>query len=120
MREPARDCTIGKSGTYVTDQQTILSMTGPLNIGGETVISSAQAAQLEKSMGLQPGSLADGFKVRQVDGIAVMSPRSPMEGNEYFLGPGQHLSGGGPELVIDSISTTDSTGVKTLTTVKVR
>ncbi|WP_439890804.1 two-partner secretion domain-containing protein [Ralstonia sp. 25C] len=112
--------TIGRNGTYVTDQRAILNITGALNLGGETVISKAQAIQLEQSMGLQPGSLADGFKVRQVDGISGMSPRSPMEGNQYFLGPGQHLPGGGPEMVIDSISTTDSANVRTLTTVKVR
>lgn len=112
--------TIGRNGTYITDQQAITNLTGPLNAGGETVITSSQAAQLEQAMGLQPGSLANGFKVRQVSGITDMAPRSPMEGNQYFQGPGQHLPGGGPEMVIESISTIDSANVKTTTTVKVK
>jgi hypothetical protein len=111
---------IGRNGTYITDRQAITGITGSLNLGGETSITSSQAAQLEQAMGLQPGSLANGFKVRQVDGITGMSPQSPLEGNQYFQGGGQHLPGGGPEMVIEPISTTDSGNVKTITTVKVK
>jgi len=50
-------------------------------------------------MGLVPGTLQDGFKVRQVIGIKDMRPTSPMEGNQYFQGPGNHLPGGAPEMV---------------------
>ncbi len=71
-------------------------------------------------MGLQPGSMANGFKVRQVDGIRKMSPHSPLQGNEYFLGAGKHLPGGSPEMVINSIPTIDSVNVKTITTVIVK
>jgi filamentous hemagglutinin len=112
--------TIGRSGTYITDQQAITDILGPLNSAGETVITAAQEAQLEAAMGLESGSLADGFKVRQVTGIADMTPRSPLKGNDYFQGPGQHLPGGGPEMVIDSIPTTDTTNVTTITTVRVK
>ena len=112
--------TIGRNGTYITDAEAISSITGPLNTGGQTVITPSQATQLERAMGLQPGSMADGFKVRQVDGIREMLPRSPLEGNEFFQGPGKHLPGGGPEIVIDSISTIDSVNVKTITTVIVK
>ncbi|KPY45910.1 filamentous hemagglutinin [Pseudomonas savastanoi pv. retacarpa] len=112
--------TIGRNGTYITDGEAISSITGPLNIGGETVITRLQAAQLEQAMGLEQGSMASGFKVRQVDGITEMSPNSPLQGNEYFQGAGQHLPGGAPEMVIDSIPTIDSAKVKTITTVIVK
>ncbi len=112
--------TIGRNGTYITDREAISSITGPLNIGGETVITRSQATQLEQAMGLQPGSMGNGFKVRQVDGITEMSPNSPLQGNEYFQGAGQHLPGGGPEMVIESIPTVDSAKVKTITTVIVK
>lgn len=49
-----------------------------------------------------------------------MSPNSPLQGNEYFQGAGMHLPGGGPEMVIESISTVDSAKVKTITTVIVK
>lgn len=112
--------TIGRNGTYISDKEAISSITGPLNIGGETVITKSQATQLEQAMGLQPGSMADGFKVRQVDGIREMLPHSPLQGNEYFLGAGNHLPGGGPEMVINSIPTIDSINVKTISTVIVK
>ncbi len=41
-------------------------------------------------------------------------PRSPLEGNQLFLGPGRHLPGGAPEIVINSISTIDTDKVTTL------
>lgn len=50
-------------------------------------------------MGLQPGSMANGFKVRQVDGVTEMSPNSPLQGNEYFQCAGQPLPEGGAEMV---------------------
>ncbi|MDN7180721.1 hypothetical protein M0D69_22520 [Caballeronia sp. SEWSISQ10-4 2] len=53
---------IGRNGTYITDQQAITGIPGSLNLGGETSITSSQAAQVEQAMGLQPGSLAMGLK----------------------------------------------------------
>lgn len=70
-----------------------------------TTITPDQARIIEEDMGLMPGSLQDGFNIRKIDGISQMSPRSPLNGNDYFRGPGQHLPGGAPELVITSIST---------------
>jgi filamentous hemagglutinin len=43
-----------------------------------------------------------------------------LQGNEYFQGAGQHLPGGAPEMVIESIPTVDSAKVKTITTVIVK
>jgi hypothetical protein len=40
-----------------------------------------------------------------------------MEGNQYFLGPGKHLPGGAPEMVVESIPTKDADGITTLTEV---
>lgn len=37
-----------------------------------------------------------------------MSPRSPLSENNYFKGPGQHIPGGAPELVIDYVPTSTS------------
>lgn len=50
-----------------------------------------------------------------VDDLQTRAPRSPMEGNRFFLGAGNHLPGGGPEMVVDSIPTRDGGGVSTLT-----
>ncbi|WP_139942955.1 hemagglutinin repeat-containing protein [Fulvimonas soli] len=112
--------TIGRNGTYVTDQKAITDVIGSFYLSGEMVITKSQADALEVAMGLERGSLSNGFKIRQVDGIFNMSPRSPLEGNQYFQGPGRHLPGGGPEMVIDPISTTDNANVRTITTVKVK
>jgi|TARA_R110001583_G_scaffold138403_1_gene290021 hypothetical protein len=43
-----------------------------------------------------------------------------MEGNQFFRGPGNHLPGGAPEMVIDSIPTVDTGNVKTLLEVLVK
>ncbi|WP_204923322.1 MULTISPECIES: hypothetical protein [Pseudomonas syringae group] len=112
--------TIGRTGTYITDREASFSIAGPLNIGGETIITRSHTTQLGQAMGLQPGSTANGFKVRQVYGITEMSPNSSFQGNEYFQGAGQPLPGGAPEMVIESIPTVDSAKVKTITTVIVK
>jgi len=69
---------------------------------------------LESAFGLEPKSLDGGFKIREVTNIQAMAPRSPLEGNRFFEGPGMHLPGGAPELVIDSIPTIDVPQVKRL------
>lgn len=51
--------------------------------------------------------------------VNARNPRSPMEGNDYFLGAGNHLPGGAPEMVVDSIPTVDGDGVTTLVTIMV-
>ncbi len=113
--------TIGRNGTFLTDEQAVTDIIGPIK-GQESkvTITPDQQATLEKAMGLEPGSLANGFKVREVTGITNMAPRSPLEGNRFFLGPGEHLPGGGPEMVVNSIPTTDGAGVKTILEVTVK
>ncbi|KJV34912.1 hypothetical protein VI06_00005 [Aquitalea magnusonii] len=112
--------TIGRNGTYVTDQITINNYFGNISGVSSTTITKSQAAQIEVDMGLQPGSLQNGFKVRQVDSIQKMQPNSPLSGNEYFTGAGNHLPSGSPEMVIQSIPTTDTATVKTILNVKVQ
>ncbi|MDE9545336.1 hypothetical protein [Xenorhabdus bovienii] len=92
--------------TFITDKQGALKYFNGIE-RGEVTISKATAKQIEKDMGLTPNSLMEGFSVRKVEGIRNMNPRSPMEivGNEKFLGSGQHLPGGAPEMVINSIPT---------------
>ncbi|MDC9598603.1 hypothetical protein [Xenorhabdus anantnagensis] len=73
----------------------------------EVTISKAVAKQIEKDIGLTTDSLLGGFNIRKVEGIRNMNPRSPTDitGNKNFLGLGQHLPGGAPEMVINSIPT---------------
>ncbi len=111
--------TIGRSGTFISDRQGVMGYFGDLRGASEVTVPPSLVTQMETDMGLVPGALQDGFKVRQVTGIRSLTPASPMEGNQYFLGPGNHLPGGGPEVVIRSIPTVDSETVRTLLKVKV-
>lgn len=110
---------IGRSGSFVSDKQSVTSVIGNLDGVSKMTIGKSDAAKLEAAFGLEPGSLQGGFKVRQIDNIRTRRPRSPMEGNRFFLGAGNHLPGGAPEMVIDSISTVDGGGVTTLVEVMV-
>jgi RHS repeat-associated protein len=111
---------IGRSGTFVTDRAGALSyFDGDLTRGSAT-ISPETAGKIEQDMGLVPGTLQNGFKVRQVNGLQDLAPRSPLEGNQYFLGAGNHLPGGAPEMVVNSISTTDNSAINTILNVKVQ
>lgn len=112
---------IGRNGTYLTDQKAITDVLGDIpNDGGAMTITPRQAQDLENALGLDPGSLGDEFKIRKVDNIQNRAPRSPLEGNDQFLGPGEHLPGGGPEMVVDPISTTDGNGTSTISKVVVK
>ena len=111
--------TIGLDGTYISDQQGVMKYFEDITGKGETAVSSETATQIEQEMGLKPGSLQEGFKVRQVNGITDLAPQSPLTGNSFFLGPGNHLPGGAPEMVINSIPTTDSEAVQTILNVRV-
>ncbi|NRB55649.1 MAG: type IV secretion protein Rhs [Salinicola sp.] len=106
--------TIGRQGTFISDQKSVAGLIDSSPVNGKIYISKSQALGIEKNMGLEPNSLSGGFKVRKVTGIKEMLPRSPLEGNDYFLGPGNHLPGGHPEMVIKSIPTKDNSSVKTL------
>ncbi len=109
--------TIGRNGTYVSDKKGVADIIGDFSGRSKVTISTEKAAKLERAFGLEEGSLKDGFKIRQVDNVIERMPRSPMEGNQYFLGPGKNLPGGAPEMVVESIPTKDMDGVKTLTEV---
>ena len=112
---------IGRDGSFVSDQKGINDVLGDIFDGNKnTIISKNQGSQLENSFGLEPGSLQDGFKIRKVDNIIDRSPRSPMEGNRFFRGAGNHLPGGAPEMVVDSISTIDGGGISTIIEVIVK
>jgi RHS repeat-associated protein len=104
---------LGRWGTFVTDKKAFRDVLGHARPGKYTVgrkagkgrISAHQARQLEKKLGLEPGSLREGFPITRVENIRDMSPRSPLEGNRFFRGPGKGLPGGGPEIVVDPIPT---------------
>lgn len=110
---------IGRNGSFLSDEQSITNALGNIEGKSEMTITKAQAAKIEAGAGLEPGSLQEGFKVRKVTGISDAAPRSPLEGNKYFQGPGNHLPSGAPEVVVDSISTTDNAFTTTILNVKV-
>ena len=110
---------IGRAGSFVSDKQSVTSIIGNIDGISNMTIAKSEAALLENSFGLEPGSLQNGFKIRKVDNIVMRNPRSPMEGNRFFLGAGNHLPGGAPEMVVDSIPTVDGGGVTTLVEVLV-
>jgi hypothetical protein len=96
--------TLGRSGTYLTDRQAIADVLGDFKLGPQRLPPITTTA-LEKALGLEPGSLNNGFRITEVQGISKMNPRSPLTGNRYYLGPGAGLPGGGPEMVVDPIET---------------
>ncbi|MCX8474598.1 MAG: LysM peptidoglycan-binding domain-containing protein [Sphingomonas sp.] len=112
--------TIGRSGTFVTDRAGAMGYFGDVSGVSKITVSPAVVGRIEADMGLVPGALQGGFKVRQVTGLQASNPYSPMTGNQYFLGAGNHLPGGAPEMVINSIPTVDSGAVTTVLHVKVK
>ena len=112
--------TIGRSGTFVTDRAGAMKYFKKAGGTSNPTISPAAASKIEADMGLEPGTLQNGFKVRQVTGIRASNPSSPLEGNRFFRGGGQHLPGGAPEMVINSIPTIDNSAVTTILNVGVK
>jgi len=94
--------TIGREGTFVTDRAAIADILGEDFKPGQFNGGFKQAGQLETALGLEPGSLSDGFRITEVKGISGMAPTSPLPlaANRFFLGPGRGLPGGGPEIQI--------------------
>jgi hypothetical protein len=111
--------TIGKGGrTFITDLKAVTDIIGPLN--GDTItIGAEQAGQLEASLGLRAGSLEGENVISVVNNIADRGAASPIQGNAEFLGGGQGLPGGAPELTIDGIPTRDAGAGITRITLKV-
>ena len=59
---------------------------------------------MEKGLGLEPGSLAGGAKIHEIKGITKMAPSSPLVGDPgRFVGPGEGIPVGGPEMRVDPI-----------------
>jgi hypothetical protein len=112
--------TIGRNGTFISDRQGISDIIGDFSGQSQLTFNKSKVLQLEEAFGLERGALQDGFKIRQVDNIVEQMPRSPMEGNQFFRGPGNHLPGGAPKMVIDSIPTVETGNVKTLLEVLVK
>lgn len=111
---------IGRNGTFISDSEGILGYFKNHPLNGKTTITKDLATKIEADTGLEPGTLHAGFKIRKITSITNANPRSPLEGNKYFLGKGEHLPGGAPEVVIDSIPTKDSIFVKTILEVEVK
>ena len=92
--------TLGRKSTYITDYAAIADVIGQFKYGGTMTITSNQATALELALGLNLGSLGSGFRITRITGISTMSPELPTSGNQYFLGYGNGLPGGGPEFTI--------------------
>nr|WP_174248212.1 RHS repeat-associated core domain-containing protein [Pseudomonas chlororaphis] len=111
---------IGRDGSFISDKKGISDIIGDFSASEKMTLNKEQVLKLEAAFGLEQGSLQNGFKIRKVDGIKERMPRSPLAGNDKFEGPGNHLPGGAPEMVIDSIPTTDAPGVSTMTEILVK
>ena len=57
---------IGLNGTFITDRTGALNNLPNFRKGDTVTISSATASSIERGMGLKPGSLQNGFKVREI------------------------------------------------------
>lgn len=112
---------IGRTGTFVTDESGAFGTVGSASSAQYEMglfsrydmsifatnhqISYLRAWQIERAFGLERRRLAGGFRVTRIEGISGMHPRTPLAGNDYFLGPGMGLPNEAPELVIDSVPT---------------
>jgi len=65
---------IGRNGSYITDKKGALNYFKNLKKGDTVTISSSKASKIERDLGLESGSLLNGFKVREVSGISSMHP----------------------------------------------
>lgn len=110
---------IGRNGTFLTDKQAVTDALGDISGKTHITLTRSEVARVETGSGLVPGSLQNGFNVRKVTGLSNGAPRSPLEGNQFFLGPGNHLPSGAPEMIVKSIPTTDNAFTTTLLEVKV-
>jgi len=100
------------AGTALTDVRAFEDAIGRLSTGNRMVISPQQAAALERSLGLPTGRLRQGGVISVVDDVATRAPRSPIGGNDLFLGGGRGLPGGGPEINVAPINTSGGGGIR--------
>ncbi|MCP4429598.1 MAG: hypothetical protein GY806_01340, partial [Gammaproteobacteria bacterium] len=90
--------------TFLTDKASFIDAFGDLEDSSSIItVTKSQLRTLETNLGLQPGILGTGSVIRQFENIRSMSPASPLglAGNEFFRGPGFHLSDGAPEVIIN-------------------
>jgi hypothetical protein len=73
---------------------------------------AAKAASLEDALGLPTGRLSGGGMISVVDDVAARAPRSPVSGNQLFLGASRGLPGGGPEINVAPINTAGGGGIR--------
>lgn len=112
--------TIGKHATSITDRQAITDILGCLHL--RMIISTETSRQLETALGLNEGSLGNGFKIREIHLTLFPAQRIqvPQSGNSHFLGKGKGLPGGGPELILcPKVSTRDNAEVSTIAVVTI-
>ena len=100
------------AGTPLTDLQAVESVIGKISEGNRMTISPAQASALEDALGLPTGRLGQGGVISIVDDVALRAPRSPVAGNQFFLGGGRGLPGGGPEVNVAPIGTAGGGGIR--------
>ena len=100
------------AGTLLTDVQAFEDVIGSLSRGNRMVISPQQAVALERSLGLPTGRLSQGGIISIVDDVALRAPRSPLSGNDLFLGGGRGLPGGGPEINVAPINNAGGGGIR--------
>ena len=111
---------VGRHGSFVTDYRAIGEVLGPVRANQKysvglfskpsiNQISFVKELQLEKALGLNYRSLekGGGFRVTRITELSKKNPRLPTsaQGNAKFLGYGQGLPKGGPELIVDSMPT---------------
>ncbi len=90
-----------EGSSFITDRSAIVSILGDLPETTPVIkATSSQLREMEISLGLESYSLGAGSVIRQFDNIQDLSPTSPLEGNQFFRGPGFHLPGGAPEITI--------------------
>ena len=58
---------------------------------GKSQVGYFKAWRMERALGLERGSLMNGFRVTEARGISGMHPTTPVAGNSFFRGPGVGL-----------------------------
>ncbi len=103
--------TIGKNSTFITNEAPISDIIGDFH-GTKTIyVTFDQAVALENALGLEPGTLVNGFRISKISNLGSLDLSYPLKGNTLFLGPGQGLPGGGTEITINPPVPMDSPNV---------
>ncbi len=104
--------TIGRGNrSFITDLKSIEDVVGPIR-GSRLKISKMKARRLEAALGLRPHYLERINVLSVVDDVPGRAPASPISGNDFFLGGGAGLPGGGPELTVRGIPSAGGHGIR--------